>query len=117
MSITTKRHKYLKTWAIYFNMVEINELILQFYQKKADANTPKYSFSPIDLYQGVKKIAEDQKVEFNDSQRDFKKRITSLVNANVLEYWTSGSTTYIITHERGNVIRQNQEGNLEKELQ
>ncbi|MBU4501274.1 MAG: dissimilatory sulfite reductase D family protein [Nanoarchaeota archaeon] len=73
-------------------MVEIRDLILDFYEKKAP-NKTMFMFG--DVYKGVKKLCVKEKIDPPYKLRAVKKVVDKMVIDAELDYWSSGSTTYI----------------------
>ena len=73
-------------------MAEIRDLILDFYEKKAP-NKTMFMFG--DVYKGVKKLCVKEQIDPPYKIKEVKKTVQSMVLAAELDYWSSGSTTYI----------------------
>lgn len=91
-------------------MADIRSSIIDFYEKKAKSKT-MFLFG--DIYKGLKKICKDEGIEPVYKRKEVKKAIGKMVLDQELDYWSSGSTTYIKINKP---IDELKKGSLEQKV-
>jgi len=91
-------------------MTDIRTLIIDFYEKKAP-NKTMFMFG--DVYKGVKGLCKKQGIDPPYKLRAVKKVVDKMIIGQELDYWSSGSTTYIKLNKTVEELRK---GTLEEKL-
>lgn len=89
-------------------MPTIKDLILEFYEKKGKQRT---MFMFPELYRGIKELCKEKGIA-DYPKKDVQDLVNEMIIKEELEYWSSGSTTYIKLGKPIEELKQNLETKL-----